>query len=229
MVKFANLSVINGLVFVFSTTLLTSRAVEADDPAILQKEHCRELKDKTSKYCPVFRYCDWDHYDSTERSILDDIGYDETSWNTFSSGSYNYFLSYSDAIRENYEKLGYNETSFDYCLNHYESYYWSELYEEAQNAMTLFGYDENKWDNGIEVENSNKGWEELDLEVRQGLRWYLGYNRELWDGEAMPWNEEYFYYYPGETGIDSYYYETDAPTGCCEPGSLRKALKNFID
>lgn len=65
-------------------------------------------------------------------------------------------------------------------MTKYEDYDWDELPAEVQAAAKVLGYDQKKWDKGVEVPCEDKDWEELSP-AEQAAATTLGYDEDSWD------------------------------------------------
>ena len=176
---------------------------------------CRELEPNEEYWCPVRRYCEWDHFEFRDRQVLTfQLGYTESDWNyddtnTLESKS---FDELSEYVQRGLMGMGYNEDKHDCCLNHYMDYSWDELstldgLDDVKAAFEMIGYNEKKWDDGESSDFDDYYWDELPNEVRATLYSSLCYNRELWDQIPLTvWPEHAIL----PTGLENPYLEVSA-------------------
>ena len=59
---------------------------------------------------------------------------------------------------------------------------WEELPEEAKNAATTLGLDQNSWDNDVKVPSFDKDWQDLSQDEKRAAN-VLGWDEEEWCDE----------------------------------------------
>ena len=149
---------------------------------------CGEKRPNTEYYCPSQRYCAWDIHNTTVKDWLENnIGYGRFTWNFYRINPYE--LTDIDIlppeIWRSIEAVGYDVDTHECCNSHYETYDWAEfdLYNstEVKNALEIYGYDQNSWDNDLPLEYEDYDWEEFPEEIQFVLAEHLCYSRELWN------------------------------------------------
>lgn len=124
------------------------------------------------------------------------MGYRDESWNFEKTNPIEQtpLVELSKDIQDFYFQLGYNEVSHDCCLGHYEEYDWDDFDDVERSALESIGYDEKTWNNELRNKNDDdydyslwgyKNWDDLPSNVREVVRHYLCYNKELWDGKEL--------------------------------------------
>lgn len=160
-----------------------------EDFDIVNSLSCRELDPDILYWCPAHRYCDWNGQTFyTQAWLSDRLLYSMRTWNYFLKNRPVEKRSYetlSPDVIENLEQMGYDVDKHECCFTHYELYGWDEFdtYQmvDEQNAWAKVGYDQNKWDNVLNIPNIQLEWDALSQEIREALQLYLCYNRELWN------------------------------------------------
>jgi len=69
-----------------------------------------------------------------------------------------------------------------------ELYYddwWRHLPKEIQDAYTVLGFNETRWDQAIPPESDGMGWDELPPEMKEAAI-FIGYTKEIWCVEVEP-------------------------------------------
>lgn len=124
------------------------------------------------------------------------IGYNEARWN-FVERSPAEKLSF-DALLSSQQttlaRLGFDEKSYDCCLNHYDYYSWTDLergsvddqrLRSVISALATLGHDQGTWDNDEpNPATDDRSWEELSAEQRAAAT-TLCYSKETWNGDDL--------------------------------------------
>ena len=157
-------------------------------------EGCRTEGIDMEYFCPIVRYCEWDTFTATHQKFLKkEIGYKESEWNyeEISEIETTHFMGLDEEIQIKLEMLDYDEDKHDCCLGHYEDYDWIDFdpddgFGETLAALELLGYNEELWEEGIEIEYDDMWWDELPLDIIHVLHDMFCYTRELWNEVTIP-------------------------------------------
>uniref|UniRef100_A0A7R9W8L7 Uncharacterized protein n=1 Tax=Pseudictyota dubia TaxID=2749911 RepID=A0A7R9W8L7_9STRA len=110
--------------------------------------------------CPCARYTPWDQLEKSIKDHARDIGYNKIQWN-YEGGSRNSDLEdklYEDLTNKERQfakdLLGYDEATWNCCINHYAGYNWSNLNNQAQGALSDLGWTQKKWDSTSDIPQS---------------------------------------------------------------------------
>jgi len=115
----------------------------------------------------------WSELTSAEQEALRDFGYDQYGIVTNSL-----------------------ENTWNTCINHYTGFSWSDLssYPRVLSMYKILGYNETSWDKPDSVDMEFPDWDGLTLLKKEGAT-YVGYNKESWDGDSLPWDDSAIYPY----------------------------------
>lgn len=160
---------------------------------------CRETDPNMEYFCPTSRYCEWEPLPGPTRSSLrDELKYLRKSWD-YLNGNVNEFEttsfdSLNGGVKGKYEQMGFEEDTFDCCLNHYDFYDWADFagedFVEVREALEILGYNKNKWDNDVALEFDDNTWDSLSPEYQEALS-ELCWSKGLWDGVDLTlWTED---------------------------------------
>jgi len=175
---------------------------------------CREPDPTKFYYCPTQRYCDWNGQSADAKSWLTNrLSYENLTWNYYDINpiEMSWFEDLSVTQQSSLTDIGFDVDIHDCCLSHYSLYGWGGFdrwgMTDEKAAWETVGYDEDKWNNGEDLDNFDLAWDDLAEDVRFALEFNLCYNEELWNEIPMEnWPDDVVL--PG-----TYEMETDAPTG----------------
>ena len=181
--------------------------INADDFQIVSLKSyplCREKNDDVTYFCPIQRYCEWDHYSlNITNQLVSVLKYNEESWNFMNqTNKLIELVRYSELGKDQrtvLEDFGFNEDMHDCCQSHYKTFEWLELftpeYAMVASALVLLGYDNSNWknhDNNIRSPlYDDYAWDDLPTAVQFSAKNYLCYTKEIWDKVDLPsWPED---------------------------------------
>lgn len=164
-----------------------------------------ERKRERDSFCPVIRYIPWDElgwknlpFGATRLRLTTKLGYSARTWNfdpllrmwnPLEDASWD-----SDIVQDGrflLKRLGYEEDSWDCCINHYEDYEWADFeiweFTEQIAAIEALGWTEDSWESTNESDwpdTESMTWDELTTLQQEMAASKLCYTKEAWD-EAL--------------------------------------------
>lgn len=158
----------------------------------------RERKRKgilSTSFCPSIRYRPWGDLGWLTQFLGSLLGYTPRTWNF--DPTLRMWNPLEDSawdsedvqeVRSYIMLLGYEETSWDCCINHYEDYDWDEFLTwelmEQLAALQTLGWTEDSWestDASSWSDVDSKNWEELTDFQREMAASKLCYTKETWN------------------------------------------------
>lgn len=142
--------------------------------------------------CPEVRYQDFATLETNQHYAAIDLGYNTFSWNSYQNPIEE--LTFEEIINERdwrdaMFELGYEEETWDCCMNNYAGYEYSELDDDEfpmlKLAVQVLGWNEKTWDSVREKDappSEYKEWDEL-TDLEKAAADYLCYYEESWNEE----------------------------------------------
>lgn len=141
---------------------------------------------------PDFRFVAWDELTAEVRDHAHAVGYQGKTWNK--PGQLDIeskdWESLTDDTRSQLTAMGFSAPQWDCYMNHYRSYEWDELEDEAANLqlrapLMLLGWTHESWDNDETPDLEDKYWADLSVEQVEAAA-SLCYTQTVWDEVAIP-------------------------------------------
>ena len=150
---------------------------------------------ESSSFCPSIRYKPWFQHDPGHREFISKLGYnyytwnfdpDQESWNPIEELSWE--SKDVSKVHSRLERLGYEEDSWDCCINHYYDYDWADFeswgYTEQILALEHLGWTQETYDASDPDDLPDTEflqWKELTESQRELAASKLCYTEETWD------------------------------------------------
>lgn len=201
----------------FATDTTTSLVERETQELVINT--CHDVDPNDVYFCPLSRYCDWNNHTVKTRVFLKvRVGYDRRDWNydvvrdDFVVERTN-FADLNETVRSAMGVFGFDEDRHDCCLGHYENYAWEDFtvagFERTLRALGVLGYNGLSWNAGWNTPYENFKWDDMPSDIRTAAE-ELCYNKELWDGESLPWPTDDASRLPGQ--IPASMLNTSSPT-----------------
>lgn len=171
----------------------SSHSTTQTDP---ERDSARDAFKNVPAY-PDFRYTAWDDLDTSIRDEAHAIGYQGKSWNKPGSQDIEKldWESQEEKTRAHLTTMGFSAPQWDCYMNHYRSYEWEELDDEAaslevKGLYKTLGWSHETWDADETPALEGKYWDDLAAAEKQAAG-SLCYTQAIWDEIMIPlWGED---------------------------------------
>lgn len=148
---------------------------------------------------PAIRQTPWDSIGATSQGHAQVLGYDKATWNRPGTADVEdqSWFELTDEQRAAAVQLGFEQTTWDCYMNHFQDFWWEDLQQRPLNVATeyaVLGFNQKSWDTGAAPEASKGDWADLSNAQKLAMQ-KLCWTEQLWQETAELSN-------PANTGKD---------------------------